>query len=54
MSEDIIMQYLGPYTILTTDVTLSPQIVECVSIAIDRNQLKEYEIPVDQSKECIS
>lgn len=48
MSRDITIQYCGPYTIQTSDATLNPQTVESVSIAIDRSELKDYEIPVAQ------
>lgn len=48
MSGDITIQYCGPYTIQTSDAAISPQIVESVNIAIDRNELKEYEMPVAQ------
>ena len=52
MSRDITIQYCGPYTIQTSDAALSPQIVESVSIAIDRGELKDYEMPVAQEVEC--
>lgn len=48
MSRDFTIQYCGPYTIQTSDATLSPQIVESVSIDINRSELKDYETPVDQ------
>ena len=46
MSRDITIQYCGPYTIQTSDASLSPQIVESVSVEIDRRELKDYEKPV--------
>ena len=46
MSRDITIQYCGPYTIQTSDASLSPQIVESVSVEIDRSELKDYEKPV--------
>ena len=46
MSRDITVQYCGPYTIQTSDASLSPQIVESVSVSIDRGELKDYEKPV--------
>lgn len=52
MSGDITIQYCGPYTIQTSDATLSPQIVESVNVAIDRSELKEYEMPVAQEVKC--
>lgn len=51
MSRDITIQYCGPYTIQTSDATLSPQIVKSVSIAINRSELKDYETPVVQEIE---
>jgi len=48
MSGDITIQYCGPYTIQTSDASLSPQIVESVNVAIDRSELKDYEVPVTQ------
>ena len=48
MSGDITIQYCGPYTIQTSDAALSPQIVESVNVAIDRSELKDYEVPVTQ------
>lgn len=52
MSGDVIIQYCGPYTIQTSDAALSPQIVESLSVAIDRNELKDYEMPVAQEIKC--
>lgn len=52
MSGDITIQYCGPYSIQTSDATLSPQIVESVSFLIDRNELKDYEMPVSQEVKC--
>lgn len=52
MSSDITIQYCGPYTIHTSDAVLSPQIVESVSVAIDRSELKDYEMPIAQEVEC--
>lgn len=49
MSGDITIQYCGPYTIQTSDASLSPQIVESVSASIDRSELKEQERPVAQN-----
>lgn len=46
MSRVITIQYCGPYTIQTSDASLSPQIVESVSLSIDRSELKDYEKPV--------
>lgn len=46
MSRDITIQYCGPYTIQTSDASLSPQIVESVNLSIDRSELKDYEKPV--------
>lgn len=46
MSRDITIQYCGPYTIQTSDASLSPQIVESVSVEIDRSELKDYEKPM--------
>lgn len=51
MCSDITIQYCGPYTIQTSDAILSPQIVESVSVAIDRSELKDYEIPIAQEIE---
>lgn len=48
MSGNITIQYRGPYTIQTSDAALSPQIVESVNVAIDRSELKDYEVPVTQ------
>ena len=48
MSEDCTIQYCGPYTIQTSDATLSSHLVESVSVSIDRNELKDYESPVNQ------
>lgn len=48
MSRDITIQYCGPYTIQTSDAALSPQIVESVSVSIDRSELKDYEMSVAQ------
>lgn len=52
MSEDIIIQYCGPYTIQTSDAALSPQIVESLSVEIGRGELKDYEMPVAQEIKC--
>lgn len=52
MNRDITIRYCGPYTIQTSDAAISPQTVESVSVAIDRNELKEYEIPVAQEVKC--
>lgn len=52
MSGDFTIQYCGPYIIQTSDAAISPQIVESVSVAIDRDELKEYEIPVAQEVKC--
>lgn len=52
MSEDITIQYCGPYTIQTSDATLSSQIVESVNVAIDRSELEDNEIPIPQEVEC--
>lgn len=48
MSGNITIQYCGPYSIQTSDATLSPQIVESVSVDIDRSELIDQEMPVDQ------
>ena len=48
MSRDFTIQYCGPYTIQTSDATVSTPIVESVSVAIDRSELKDYETPVAQ------
>ena len=48
MSGGFTIQYCGPYTIQTTDAALSPQIVESVSVTIDRSELKDCEVPVAQ------
>lgn len=52
MSGDITIQYCGPFTIQTSDVALSPQIVESVNVAIDRSELKDFEAPVAQEVNC--
>lgn len=52
MSGDITIQYCGPFTIQTSDAALSPQIVESVSVAIDRSELKDYETPIAQEIKC--
>lgn len=52
MSRDITIQYCGPYTIQTSDASISPQIVESVSVSIDRGELKNYEMPVAQEIKC--
>lgn len=48
MSGAFSIQYCGPYTIQTSDATLSLQLVESMSVAIDRSELKDYEVPIDQ------
>ena len=52
MSGDITIQYCGPFTIQTSDAVLSPQIVENMSVVIDRSELKDYERPVAQEIKC--
>lgn len=52
MSSDITIKYCGPYTIQTSDAALRPQIVDSVSFSIDRNELKDYEMPVEQEVKC--
>ncbi len=48
MNSDVMIQYSGPYTIQSSDATISPQTVESVCISIDRGELKDYEIPISQ------
>lgn len=48
MNSDVMIQYCGPYTIQSSEATLSPQTVESVSISIDRGELIDYEIPIPQ------
>lgn len=51
MSGDFTIQYCGPYTIQTSDAALGPQIVESVSVAIDRSELIDHEMPIAQEVE---
>lgn len=48
MGKDILIQYCGPYTIQTSDAAMSSQFVDSVSVAIERNELREHECPVAQ------
>lgn len=47
MSEDVKVQYTGPYTIQSSDSANIPLIAETVSISIDRNKIKDSEYFVD-------
>lgn len=48
MNSDVMIQYCGPYTIQSSEATISPQTVESISISIDRGELKDYEMPIFQ------
>ena len=48
MSEDVIVQYTGPYTIQSSDSANIPPIAESESISIDRNTIRKNEYFVVQ------
>lgn len=42
---DVVIQYCGPYSIQTSDASMSTKSVESVSLAIERETLRDYEQP---------
>lgn len=46
MDMDVFIQYCGPYSIQTSDVSEVPQFIENTSIVVERGQLQENEQPV--------
>lgn len=54
MSEDVKVQYTGPYTIQSSDSANIPPIAETISISIDRNTIRNNEYFVDQNNALIA
>lgn len=48
MNRDILIHYCGPYSIQTTDVTISSPAIENTNIFVERGQLREEERLVEK------
>ncbi len=43
------IQYCGPYTIMTSDATIDSQVVDSFNVDIERAELEKYECLVVQA-----
>ncbi len=49
MNKDVFVQYCGPYSIQTSNVSKIQQSIENISVVVERSQLQEKEHPVVQN-----